>query len=42
MRDAPLGFVGTLASTVTDAPVEAMIREPDRAAAHGRIAFEAI
>jgi AcrR family transcriptional regulator len=42
MRDAPLGFVLTLTSAVADATIDTMIREPDRADTHGRIAFDAI
>ena len=42
MRDAPLGFVVTLTSAIADATIDAMIREPDQAEAHGRTAFDAI
>ena len=41
MRDA-LGFVVTLAGAIADAAIDAMIREPDQAEAHGRTAFDAI
>jgi AcrR family transcriptional regulator len=42
MREAPLGFVLTLASAIADATVDTMIREPDQAETNARIAFHAI
>jgi len=42
MREAPLGFVLALTNAVADATVDAIIREPDQAESHGRIAFDAI
>ena len=41
MRDAPLGFVVTLMSTIANATVDEMIREPDQAEATGQVAFGA-
>jgi AcrR family transcriptional regulator len=42
MRDAPLGFVLTLASAIADATIDAMIREPAEAEARSSVAFDAI
>jgi AcrR family transcriptional regulator len=42
LRDAPLGFVLTLASAIADATMDAMIREPAQADAHSRVAFDAL
>jgi AcrR family transcriptional regulator len=42
MREAPLGFVLALTSAVADATSDQMIREPDRAGTHARIAFDAV
>lgn len=42
MREAPLGFVLTLASAIADATMDAMIREPAQADAHSRVAFDAL
>jgi AcrR family transcriptional regulator len=42
MRDAPLGFVLTLANAIAEATIDAMIREPAEAASHSRLAFEAV
>ena len=42
MRDAPLGFVLTLPSAIADVTMDAMIREPAKADAHSRVAFDAM
>jgi AcrR family transcriptional regulator len=42
MREAPLGFVLALTSAIADTTVDTMIREPDRAEATGRTAFDAV
>ncbi len=42
MRDAPLGFVLTLASAMADATMDAMIRDPEMADAHSTAAFDAV
>lgn len=42
MRDAPLGFVLTLTSAIADVTMDAMIREPAKAEAHSRVAFDAM
>lgn len=42
MRDAPLGFVLTMASAIADVAIDAMIREPADAEARGANAFDAI
>lgn len=42
MRDAPLGFVLTLANAIAEATIDAMIREPAEAGSHSRLAFEAV
>jgi AcrR family transcriptional regulator len=42
MRDAPLGFVLTLATSIADAAIDAIIREPAEAEARGSVAFEAM
>ena len=42
MRDAPLGFVLTLASAIADATMDAMIREPAQTDVHSRVAFDAL
>jgi AcrR family transcriptional regulator len=42
MRDAPLGFVLTLATAIADSAIDAIIREPAEAEARGSDAFEAM
>ncbi|MEV0848630.1 hypothetical protein AB0J21_22590 [Streptomyces sp. NPDC049954] len=42
MRDAPLSFVLTLTNAIAEATIDVMIREPDQAATHSRIAFDAM
>lgn len=42
MRQAPLGFLLQLVSALADATADAMIREPDHAESHSRIAFDAV
>ena len=42
MGEAPLGFVLTLTSAVADVTMDAMIRDPVRAEAHSRVAFDAL
>lgn len=42
LRDAPLGFVVSLMSAVSESAVEFMNREPERADEHCRVAFEAL
>lgn len=42
MQDASLGFVLTLTSAIADVTVDAMIREPEKAKAHSRVAFAAM
>lgn len=42
LRQAPLGFVLELVSALADATADAMIREPDHAEGHSRIAFDAV
>jgi AcrR family transcriptional regulator len=42
MKDAPLGFVLTLASAMADTTMDAMIREPGEAEARSTVAFEAV
>ncbi|WP_432825491.1 TetR/AcrR family transcriptional regulator [Dactylosporangium sp. CA-092794] len=42
MREVPLGFVVTLAGALADSASDAMIREPDQAETHARIAFDAM
>lgn len=42
MRDAPLGFVLTLANAIAEATIDAMIREPAEAESHSRLAFDAV
>ena len=41
MAEAPLGLVVSLISAIADATTDAVLREPDQAEAHGRIAFDA-
>jgi hypothetical protein len=41
MRDAPLSFVLTLTSALSDAAIDAMISDPAAAKALGDIAFDA-
>lgn len=42
MRDAPPGFVLTLANAMAEATIDAMIREPAEAESHSRLAFDAV
>ena len=42
MREAPLSFVLAVTSAVADTTSDEMIREPDRAETHARIAFDAV
>jgi AcrR family transcriptional regulator len=42
MREAPLSFVLTLTNAIAEATIDVMIREPDQAETHSRIAFEAM
>ncbi len=42
MKDAPLGFVLTLASALANTTMDAMIREPAESNAYSRVAFGAI
>lgn len=42
MKDAPWGFVLTLASALADTTMDAMIREPAQAEAYSRLAFGAV
>ncbi len=42
MEEAPLTFVLTLTSALADVAMDAMIREPAKAEAHSRVAFDAM
>ncbi|MCO5997663.1 TetR/AcrR family transcriptional regulator [Actinoallomurus rhizosphaericola] len=42
MQDAPLGFLLTLTDAMANAAIDTMIREPDQAESHSRVAFEAV
>ncbi|MDQ2741139.1 MAG: TetR/AcrR family transcriptional regulator [Chloroflexota bacterium] len=42
MQDAPLGFVLILTSSMADATIDAMIREPAEAEGHSKVAFDAM
>jgi AcrR family transcriptional regulator len=42
MKDAPLGFVLTLASALADTTMDAMVREPAEAEAYSKVAFGAV
>jgi AcrR family transcriptional regulator len=42
MRDAPLGFVLSLATAIAETTIDAVIREPDQAESHSRTGFDAM
>src|SRR4051794_23404866 len=42
MRDAPLGFVVSLADAIAQATIDFIIRDPDNAEAHSRAGFDAL